>query len=240
MFISIIIPCLNEEKRIAPTLSAIDEYLKTKKHYESEILVVDNGSTDTTKEIVKEKMKEIPNLKLVERHSHGKGYAVKEGMLLAQGDLRLFTDADNSTDITQLEKLLPYAHDNDVIISSRKAPGAVILNPQPRHRVFLGNLFQLLVKIIVPIRVYDTQNGFKLFTREAAEKLFRNQTIFYWAFDVEILAVADRVGLKIKEVPIVWRDDNRSAMRLKGMVRMLIEVISIRFRLWTHYYSKVR
>jgi dolichyl-phosphate beta-glucosyltransferase len=241
MYLSIIIPCLNEEKRIEQTLYAINDFLKIKNYPSCEILVVDNGSDDKTKEIVLNLMQTVEGLRLIERHSHGKGYAVKEGMLSAVGDYRLFTDADNSTDISHLDKLLSFAEEGyDVVISSRKAEGAVILNPQPPHRVFLGNLFQLIVKTIIPLGIHDTQNGFKLFTREAAEKVFRHQTIFYWAFDVEILAIAQRVGLRIKEVPITWRDDDRSAMRLKGMIRMLIEVLAIRIRLWTHSYSKVQ
>jgi dolichyl-phosphate beta-glucosyltransferase len=237
-YLSIIIPCYNEEKRIGPTLQAIAAYL-SKQPYTSEVIVVDNGSRDNTKEVVESYKKYFSNLNLIERRSHGKGYAVREGMLKACGEWRLFTDADNSTDISQVADLLKFIDEGyDVIISSRKAPGATILNPQPWYRVILGNIFQGIVGLIVPVGVKDTQNGFKLFSKEATEKIFPHQAVFYWAFDVEVLALARRFGFKIKEVPIVWHNDDRSTMSLKGMVRMLAEVTLTRLYLITRMYEK--
>lgn len=241
MYLSIIIPCYNEEARIGKTLEAIYAYLK-EKTYTWEIIVVDNGSRDGTRLLVEEYAEKIPGLSLLSRQSHGKGWAVKQGMLAAQGDYRLFTDADNSTDIRQLDKLLPWAtHGADVVISSRKAPGAKITEKQPLLRVWLGNLFAFFVRTMVPLGgIKDTQNGFKLFTRRAAEKIFPHQTIFYWAFDVEILALAKIFGFKVKEVPIVWVNDDRSKMNLKGMVRMAVEIILTRLHLLTFDLEKLR
>lgn len=241
MYLSIIIPCYNEEARIGRTLRAIHSYIKTK-DYSWEIIVVDNGSRDRTREVVEAHAALIPNLKLMSRQSHGKGWAVKQGMLAATGEYRLFTDADNSTDIAQLDKLLPWAtHGADVVISSRKAPGAVITEKQPPHRVWLGNLFSLFVRTIVPLGgIKDTQNGFKLFTKQAAEKIFPHQSIYYWAFDVEILALAKIFGFKVKEVPIVWVNDDRSKMNLKGMVCMGLEVILTRLHLLTFDLEKLK
>jgi len=239
MHLSVIIPCYNEEKRLGKTLDRVIAYL-SEQSYTWEILVVDNGSKDRTGQIVGEYSKKNPNVRLLLKKSHGKGWAVKEGMIAAQGHYRLFMDADNSTDIGEVAKLLPYATDEgyDVVISSRKAPGAVIAHPQPKYRVFLGNMFAGLVRLIVPIGVKDTQNGFKLFSRKAAERIFPHQTTYYWSFDVELLALAKIFGYKIKEVPIVWVDDDRSHLNFKGMAQSLFEVILIRIRLSTHKYVK--
>jgi dolichyl-phosphate beta-glucosyltransferase len=242
MYLSVIIPCYNEEKRIAKTLEAIYCHLR-EKPYEWEILVVDNGSTDGTRKLVEEYADKIKNLQLIVRSSHGKGWAVKQGMMAARGEYRLFTDADNSTDFKQLDKLLPYAtHGADVVISSRKKEGAVITEKQPFYRVWLGNLFPLLVRLLVPrLRdIKDTQNGFKLFTRQAAEKIFPHQTVFYWAFDVEVLALAKIFGFKISEVPIVWQNDDQSKMNLKGMLRAAFEVILTSLHLLTFDFDKLR
>ena len=204
MYLSVIIPCYNEEKRIAKTLEAIYCFLR-EKPYTWEILVIDNGSTDGTRQLVEEYADQIKNLRLVVHSSHGKGWAVKQGMLEAQGEYRLFTDADNSTDITQLDKLLPYAtHGADVVISSRKKEGAVITEKQPFYRVWLGKLFPLLVRILVPSLsdIKDTQNGFKAFSARAAESIFRRQQVKAWAFDVELLVIARDLGFKIAEFPV--------------------------------------
>lgn len=241
MYLSIIIPCYNEEARISKTLEAIYSFMKTKP-YTWEIIVVDNGSRDGTRKLVKEYIQKMPEVSLLNEQSHGKGWAVKQGMLAARGEYRLFTDADNSTDITQLDKLLPWAtHGADVVISSRKAEGAVLTQAQPKLRVFLGKVFIFFVQTIMPLKgIKDTQNGFKLFSAKAAEKLFSHQTIYYWAFDVEVLALASIFGFKIKEVPIVWVNDDRSKMNLKGMVRMALEVILTRLHLLTFDLEKLQ
>lgn len=233
MYLSIIIPCYNEELRIGKTLEAVGSYLEHQS-YDYEIIVVDNGSKDTTANIVSNHQKKMPALKLIHRQNFGKGWAVKQGMLEATGDFKLFMDADNSTDIREVEKLLAYAAtDFEVVISSRKIEGALLAHPQPWHRAILGNIFVLIVRIIIPLRgIKDTQNGFKLFTKKAADILFPLQTLYYWSFDVELLALAQRHGLNIKEVPITWNNDERSKMRPMGMLRMAREILQLRLRLW--------
>lgn len=204
----------------------------SQQNYDWEIIVVDNGSKDGTAGLLEKYKKSIPGMSVLTKKNYGKGWAVKQGMLVAKGDYRLFTDADNSTDITQVEKLLTFSKDYDVVISSRKAEGAILTQPQPWHRIWLGNIFIFFTSCIVPVGgIKDTQNGFKLFSKKAAEKIFPHQTIYYWAFDVEILALARIFGFKIKEVPITWVNDDDSHMNLKGMVRMAFEIVLIRFRL---------
>jgi dolichyl-phosphate beta-glucosyltransferase len=241
MHLSIVIPCYNEEKRIGKTLERIREYLLTQ-NYSYEVIVIDNGSKDATSAIVNEYKKTFPSLEIISRKSHGKGWAVKQGMLAAKGDFKLFTDADNSTDVAQVEKLLSYAERGyDVVISSRKIEGAVLTQPQPFYRIWLGNIFAFFVKVVVPIGdIKDTQNGFKLFTCQASEKIFTHLTSYYWAFDVEVLALAKLFGYKIKEVPIIWVNDERTKMNFKGMARMILEVILVRLHLLTYDASKIK
>ncbi|MDQ2933224.1 MAG: glycosyltransferase family 2 protein, partial [bacterium] len=200
--------------------------------YQFEILVIDNGSQDASKQVITELCQKLPGLRLISHKSYGKGWAVKQGMLEAKGDFRLFTDADNSTDIAQLDKLLPYALEGyDVVISSRRIEGSEITRKQPWHRQLLGDIFAALVQTIVPLGIKDTQNGFKLFGRKVAEDIFPRQSMYFWAFDIEILAMAKNRGYKIKEVPITWINADDSKMNFKGMVRMLFEVINIRLML---------
>jgi dolichyl-phosphate beta-glucosyltransferase len=236
-YLSVIIPCYNEEKRLPKTLDRVLSYLH-QQSYSWEVIVVDNGSSDRTPQLVETAMKNEPQLKLATDPAHGKGWAVHQGLLKAAGEWRLFTDADNSTDIAEIEKLLPFTEEGfDVIVSSRKIKGAAIAHPQPLVRKVLGTLFRLLVSFIVPTGVIDTQNGFKLFSAKAVANIFPKQKIYYWAFDVEILALARKCGFKVKEVPIVWNDAELSKVSLKGMLRMLSEVAKIRWNLWTGKYK---
>jgi len=152
MFLSVIIPAYNEEKRIAKTLLAVDEYLK-KQSYQYEILVVNDGSKDKTAEVVNDLSLQITNLKLVDnKENHGKGFVVRHGMLAAEGDIRLFMDADNSTSIDQVAKFLPYfSQGYDVVVGSRRAIGSVNIVKQSGIREFLGKMFRLVVHFVVPL-----------------------------------------------------------------------------------------
>lgn len=239
MYLSIIVPAYNEEKRIPRTLRAIHSYM-SKQDYDYEIIVANDGSKDHTKEVVLELTKEIPHLIFLDLPKNGgKGYAVQQGILSSKGDFCLFTDADNSTSIEQIEKLLPFiAQGYDIVVSSRHAPGANILIPQPKMRIILGTLFRTFVGILLPTGVYDTQNGFKLFTRPAAFTIFSQQRVFRWAFDVEVLSIAKKLGFNIKEVGITWKNDEASQMNFKGMVNSIWELFIVRKNLWTGTYYK--
>ncbi len=238
MHLSVIIPAYNEEKRIERTLLSVNEHL-SRQPYDYEILVVNDGSKDKTVEIVNDLTGKLKGLKLINnKENHGKGWAVRQGMLSAQGDYRLFTDADNSTTVDQVEKFFPFfAQGSDIVIGSRRLKDSVIAVKQPWLRDFLGGIFRLIVHILVPLGVKDSQAGFKVFSKKAAEIIFPKQTIFRWAFDVEILAIAKKFGLKIKEVPIKWINDAESHVKLGGMVRMLFEVLRIRWNLLIGKYG---
>lgn len=236
--LSVIIPAYNEEKRIEKTLLSVDEYL-SKQPYDYEILAVNDGSKDKTAEIVNGLTGRLRGLKLIDnKENHGKGWVVRQGMLSAQGDYRLFADADNSTVIDHVEKFFPFfTQGYDIVIGSRRLKDSVIAVKQPWTRDFLGGIFRLIVHTLMPLGVKDSQAGFKMFSKKAAETVFPKQTIFRWAFDVEILAIAKKLGFRIKEIPIRWVNDTGSHVKLSGMVRMLFEVLRIRWNLWTNKYK---
>ncbi len=238
MYLSVVIPAYNEEKRIEKTLLSVDEYL-SRQSYEYEILVINDGSKDKTAEVVNGFKSKVKGLELVDnKENHGKGWVVRQGMLKARGDIRLFMDADNSTTVDQVESFLPYfSQGYDIVIGSRRIKGSNIAVKQSKIRDFLGGIFRLIVHILVPLDVTDSQAGFKAFSKKAAETLFPKQTIFRWAFDVEILALAKRSDFRIKEAPIKWINDTESRVKLKGMIKMLFEVIQVRLKLWGGRYK---
>jgi glycosyltransferase involved in cell wall biosynthesis len=236
--LSVVIPAYNEEKRISSTLLAVSEFLKNQP-YESEILVVSDGSKDGTVQVVNSLKSQIPNLKLVANaENHGKGWVTKQGMLEATGDVRVFMDADNSTKVDEITNFIPYFEEGyDLVIGSRRIQGSVIAVHQPWIRDLQGTIFRTIVHIFVPLGVTDSQCGFKAFSASAAEKVFPKQSIYRWAFDVELLALARKMNLKIKEVPITWVNDEESHVKLSGKIKMLLEVAQVRWNLWTGKYK---
>jgi dolichyl-phosphate beta-glucosyltransferase len=238
--LSVIIPAYNEEKRIPKTLDAIDSYFKNQ-NYGYEIIVSDGGSSDRTPEIVLEKAKNIKNLKLVRaRNCKGKGGAVKAGMTAAQGDFRVFTDADNSTSIDQVEKMWPEVEAGfGVVIGSRDVKGAILDPPQPwLRKIILGDGFKLYRKIIIGLwGIEDTQCGFKGFSKEAALKVFPKAKIEGWAFDPEVLVLAKREGFKIKEIPVSWKNDLDSKVKPTAILEMAADLLRIKWNLITKKYN---
>lgn len=236
--LSVIIPSYNEDHRITKTLESVSEFLK-KQAFSYEILVINDGSKDNTAGVVQKLESQIPNLRLVNnKENHGKGWVTKQGMLEAVGDIRVFMDADNSTKIDEIANFLPFFEQGyDLVLGSRRIAGSNVAKDQNQLREFLGWVFRTIVHIIVPVGVTDTQCGFKAFTAKSANSIFPQQTIFRWAFDVEILALARRSKYKIKEVPITWVNDEASHVKLSGMINMLLEIIEIRINLWTGKYK---
>ena len=228
-------------------MEEIDNYLR-RQSYDYEIVVVNDGSKDRTAEAVnnlKLKVAEgeafishpryvqvIENLKLIDnKENNGKGFVVRQGMLEAQGEYRLFTDADNSTSIDQIEKMWPeFEKGFDIVIGSRDIKGAVLDPPQPflRH-IILGEGFKLYRKFIIGLwKIQDTQCGFKAFSKKAAENIFPKCKINRFAFDPEILVVAKKLGYKIKEIPVYWKNDPESKVKAKSMVKMALDLLKIR------------
>jgi glycosyltransferase involved in cell wall biosynthesis len=240
VFLSVIIPAYNEEKRLPRTLRDIYEYLK-RQNYSFEILVFSDGSTDRTCEIAEEMKKEMENLEIIcEKINRGKGYGVRSGMLRAKGEYRLFTDADNSTPIKETEKMWQeFEKGADVVIGSREIKGAILDPPQPWYRRFVGEGFKWLRKIIVGLwEIQDTQCGFKCFRAEVVEKIFPKCKIDRWAFDPEILILAKKAGYKIKEIPVYWRNDPNSKVKFKTIFNMAKDLLRIRMNLILGKYGK--
>ena len=226
--LSVIIPAYNEENRLPKTLKAVDAYL-SKQSYEYEILVVNAGSTDRTEEAVQNAMREVQHLNIMDVENRGKGYAVREGMLKARGQYRMFMDADNSTSIDQVGKMWPeFEKGFELVIGSRDMKGAQIAVRQSLWRQMLGNIFNLVVQTLSGLwGFWDTQCGFKGFSAKAAQEIFTRCTVDQWAFDVEVLVIAKKFGYQIREIPVTWENDPESKVRLKGMVKMLLEVLQI-------------
>lgn len=237
--LSIIIPAFNEEKRLPKTLEHLRQYLSSAP-FSSEVLVVDDGSTDGTRRLVQEMVKDSPGLRLlVNERNRGKGYSVRQGVEEAAGELVLFFDADASTPIDQVEKFFPHFQDGaDVLIGSRSLPDSDVRVHQPWYRETMGRTFNLFVRLLVLRGFVDTQCGFKAFTREAALSIFARQRLSGFSFDVEILFIAGKLGYKITEVPIVWINSPSSRVHpIWDSVRMLVELMRIRMNDWRGFYT---
>lgn len=237
-FLSIVIPAYNEAKRLPRTLERVHAYLQDAvKRWQVEmddveVIVVDDGSTDGTSELARTFSDKFPNFQVL-RHSpnRGKGYAVKRGMLTARGRFRLFSDADLSTPIDEIDKMLPLllSGEVDIVIASRGLPQSQLLVRQPWYREMLGRLFNLVVQALATPGIWDTQCGFKLFRGDVADRLFKLQTLDGFAFDVEVLYLARKFRYRIAEVPVRWLNDpNTKVQTLKHGMQMLRDLLVIR------------
>jgi dolichyl-phosphate beta-glucosyltransferase len=229
--LSIVIPAFNEESRLGPTVRRIVEFAATSGR-SHEIIVVDDGSTDGTNALARRIAEDHPSVRVVSQARQGKGAAVRAGVLAASGDRILFSDADLSTPIEEVEKLeAALEGGNDVAIASRAAPGADIRVRQHPVREMMGRTFNSLVRVIAVSGFADTQCGFKLFTREAARELFGRSRVDGFAFDVEILWLA-RGRYRVAEVPVVWRHVEESRVSPgRDAARMFVDLVRIR---WLH------
>ena len=238
--LSIIVPAFNEEHRITPTLDQLHAFLAAQP-LRWEIVVVDDGSSDRTTDVVTAKMATIPNLRLLRQTpNRGKGAAVRMGMLGARGQIRVMSDADGSMAPDQLTRLLApiIACKAEIAIGSRYAPGAKADQKQPAYRVLWSRLANKVIQRSLVPGVRDTQCGFKAFTAEVARDLFARGKIDGWAFDLEILALARRRGYAIEEVGVEWKDDRRSRVNpLKDIWKVVKEAVTIRRNLKAGVYN---
>ena len=236
IYLSVVIPAYNEADRIPKTLDSVLDYL-SRQTYFSEVIVVVNNSTDDTVGVVQKYADINKSLSFVEitkwdAEGGTKGYAVREGMKKAVGKYRLFMDADNATDLSEVEKLWQYFESGvDVVIGSRYVNGSHIVIYQPWYRRLLGRVGNLVVRILLLPGIRDTQCGFKAFTAESAERIFKDCQVDGWGADIEMLGLARKFKMKTVEVPIVWTEIGQSRFKLNAFWHTLKELVAIRGRL---------
>jgi glycosyltransferase involved in cell wall biosynthesis len=238
--LSVVIPAFNEARRLPGTLEQVTGYL-ARQDYRSEVLVVDDGCTDGTASLVHDWPAGPVPLRLIahrDGRNHGKGASVRLGLTAAAGAYRLFMDADSSTTIEHVERFWPaFAEGNDVVIGSRDVAGAHVVIHQPWYKELGGKLGNLIIRSLAVPGVYDTQNGFKAITARCAEDVLPRLTIDRWGFDVELLVAARCRGYRVKEVPIVWRNDAASTVPAGAYLQVLGEVFRVRRQRAAGMYS---
>jgi dolichyl-phosphate beta-glucosyltransferase len=227
---SIVIPAFNETARIDQTLRDVVNCIRSH-NWEAEVIVVNDGSTDSTARQVLDFSISAPEVRLIENPGNrGKGFSVRTGLLHARGEIVMFTDADLSAPIEEAERLFAAIQKGaDIAIGSRWLARSHQIHRQPLYRQFFGRCFNMITRSIVGLHFHDTQCGFKAFTRQAAQTIFQLQTIEGWGFDPEILVIATKRGLRIEEVPVTWGHDERSHISyLRDGFQMLREMTIIR------------
>lgn len=226
-YLSIIIPAYNESERIGISIEKIIDYLSPKQ-YDWDIIVVDDGSKDGTTEVLAKFGDKVRVI--IQPQNYGKGAAVRRGMLESTAKYRIFTDADLSTPIKEIEKVLPIIESKaDICIGSRAIDRSMVKEHQPFYREWMGRVFNGFVQILVFRGISDTQCGFKGFTADAAAKVFGKAKIDGFSFDVEALFLARKLGLKVEQIPVEWYNDERSKVSpIKDSFNMFRELFKIR------------
>ncbi|OGI21314.1 MAG: hypothetical protein A2808_01460 [Candidatus Moranbacteria bacterium RIFCSPHIGHO2_01_FULL_55_24] len=240
-FLSVIIPSYKEGERIGRNLLEIDKYLKSK-NYTYEILIVVDGSPDNTAEIARNYALQIPHVRVIDnKENHGKGYVVRQGLLEATGRYRVFLDADGSTSITHLDAFLPQFEEGyDVVIGSRDIEGAFIQVHQPKHREIMGDMGNWLIRIVLGLWAYpDTQCGFKILSAKAAEAVANRMVVDRFGFDFELIALSEKLGFRVKQMPVRWMNEEGSTVSLtgkNGFIQVIIDLFKTRWRFLTGAY----
>jgi dolichyl-phosphate beta-glucosyltransferase len=228
--LSVVVPMYNETRRMKRTLPMLADYFRGQ-DFSVEFVVVDDGSSDNTAQMARELLGSGPDVNVIEsKPNRGKGHALKVGMLAARGDLVLFTDADLSTPPAESSKFWKWFDEGfDVVIGSRKMAGAVLEKHQPLWRESMGKVFTWLTNRIATRDISDITCGFKCFTNGAAQDLFSRSVIDDWSFDAEVLFIAQKHGLRIKEVPVHWHDESGTKVRIvRDATRALLGLVKIR------------
>jgi dolichyl-phosphate beta-glucosyltransferase len=228
--LSIVIPSFNEELRLPVTLAEISAYIRASKR-ETEVIVVDDGSTDRTADVASSFRGEIRRLRVIaNKKNRGKGYSVRHGMMEARGRVVLFTDADLSAPIDEADKLLAALADNDVAIGSRALNRSLISVHQSVFREYAGIIFNFIVRAILRLPFVDTQCGFKAFRRERCRVIFQQQRIERFGFDPELLYLARRHGLSAAEIPVRWAHSPATKVSMwRDSIQMFLDVFIIRW-----------
>lgn len=238
--LSVVIPAYNEEQRLPRTLDDVLRYLAGQS-YTAEVVVVDDGSTDGTSRIVRERDAGATPVRLIAHPdgvNHGKGAAVRLGMRAARGAFRIFMDADNSTTLDHIERFWPFFEQGyDVVIGSRDVRGAEIKVRQPWYKELAGNAGNLFIRALAAPGISDTQAGFKMFTERCIENILPCLTIDHWGFDVELIVAARRRGFQVMEVPIKWVNAPNSKVRALTYFEVLGEVWRVRRNLRAGLYD---
>jgi dolichyl-phosphate beta-glucosyltransferase len=229
----VVIPCYNEERRLPATLERVVDYLNGA-GFDYEVLAVDDGSADGTAELVRRVSESNPRVRLLQYGANqGKGYAVRHGALEARGRWILFTDADLSTPIEELERFTPHlAQDWDVVIASRALPDSRLEVHQPWWRECVGRSMNFVIRVVSGLDFADTQCGFKLFSEAAARDIFPALTVRRWMFDVEVLVIARKLGYRVRELPVRWINSPDSRVRASHIVNVFRELLHIRWHWW--------
>jgi len=238
-FYTIVIPAYNESARLGATLDRVLAFIR-QHAWDAEVIVVNDGSSDDTADLVRRRAQENPILRLLENPgNHGKGYSVRNGVLHARGAIVIFTDADLSSPIEEAPKLLEALENGaDIAIGSRWMRSELQTHRQSLARQVLGRAFNLFLRVLLRLDFKDTQCGFKAFRRSAAKAIFPLQKIEGWGFDPEILFLARRFGFKVTEVPVVWSHDTGTRISpLADGTRMLLEALNIRWYALTGRYG---
>jgi dolichyl-phosphate beta-glucosyltransferase len=237
--LSVIIPSYNEEQRLPATLKRIAAYSRSASH-PIEVIVVDDGSRDRTIAVAEQFRSEIPSLRVISNgENRGKGYSVRHGMQEARGHIVLFTDADLSAPIEEVEKLLPAMKDQDVAIGSRAVDRSLISVHESPFREFAGIIFNKIVRLILRLPFVDTQCGFKAFRREECKIIFEQQTIERFGFDPELLYLARHHGLRSIEIPVRWGHSPATKVSMmRDSIQMFIDVFAIRWNSLTGKYPR--
>jgi len=238
--LSIVIPAHNEQARLPGTLEQVLSFLRAQ-DFAGELIVVENGSSDRTLALAQEFSAAHPEVRVLHEPRSGKGLAVRRGMLEARGEYRFICDADLSMPIEEILRFLPPQQAGyDIAIASREVPGARRVG-EPAYRHFIGRIFNLMVRMITLPGIQDTQCGFKCFRAQAAEDLFRVQTIDGWTFDVELLFVAQQRGYTVIEIPILWYYHAGSRVRImRDSLIMLLDLFRIRLNALRGLYARPR